>query len=966
MNPNAWNTPRKAAFWTASFTLVAIGSWVVFYEPLPPSPIPYLKGSSKVPDSLARRLELEQQLAQLLIYAPAPILRNEQQHAYVPDWSNPQGGFWLKDINFSDYLSICDSLQRSASIPLFFFSDNPVLHNNQFADVGHIPAPGTMAAVPGMAHHDQINELFVRQSEVLGINLVAPLDLEAPWRDTLGQFRLLQNLSQAHVITGAKGFSRFDIQMPDTLPPMAPLLHNLDRLHARGLGLLVFEGRIARSDSLEEAGEGFLSKYLFEKIAYQGLIAGIVSEEAPLEYWMKAGADLFISRELPSRALPRMKKAIEEGRWRRSAVRRSLRKVLMAKEWMSERVKKRYSKNLKYNELKTRMLPEKNEKEDYSTKSPEGERMWKHFRESNWEQLSYRFREQALLVTHNSEKMVPWERLKDVDFFVWSPGNLPYATFIQMAEKYVPVKWLPGVDNAVSAMLHADSGRCAVLALLDPHLANPLKDTSLLQTLRVLNKSRPLVVVNFGIPRLYDLLDSTFATIHLFEQHRQTESLAAQLFFGGVSARGEWPHYEPAAPPGSATRAIRLAFAPPERSGVAPEKLVGIDAIARSAIGQGVIPGCQVLLAKDGRVIYSKAFGHPTFKKETGQVQLQSVYDIASLTKMAATTLAIMRLYEERRISLDDPLSLHIRRLRGKPVGNIALRNLLVHQSGLPVGLPAGKYLRARKYGRLRCGNCFCNKKRGEFTIPVGEKLFFSRLCKDEMIARIAEINPAKKPRYRYSDINFWLLQQVVEAKTEQPFDEYLHETFYRPLGLRHTAFNASHHLPLQSVVPSALDKTLRRGLVQGFVHDPAAALLGGVSGHAGLFSNAEDLAVIMQLLLDKGRYAGKQWFSPETVQLFTRKTFGNHRSLGFDHPSRENRYARARNAPMAVFGHTGFTGTCAWADPENRLIFIFLSNRTYPDGANRAFLKRNIRGRIHQVAYDALGSYSPVLPVLE
>lgn len=960
--PNSWHTPRKAAFWTISFTLVAVGSWAVFYKPVPDSPIPYMKGSTEWTDSLVRNLGQESQLAQLLIYAPSNTLSGKVPPVKLRDERKLAGGYWLKDIELRQYLSLSDSLHNRTSLPLFFFSDNPALHNNQFFDVSPIPGPGTLAAIPGKAHHEQIDQLFVRQSKALGLNLVVPLDLQFPWRDTLGQYRLLRSLSQVHIIAGVKGLAGFDIRLADTLPPMAQMLHSLDGLHKRGLGLLVFEERVSGPDSMETSREeGFLSEYLFDKIAYQGLIAGVISEDAPLDYWVKAGADLFITKHPPARILSQMKNALEEGKWRRSAIRKSVRKVLRAKQWILERQKEGVDSD--FRQFQTRILPNKSEKgKDHGNMS---ERLWEHFRENNWDYLGYRFREQALVLAHNTKGLVPWERV-DIPFYLWSPDNRRYATFEQIASKYAPYQWISGTKTAASVLINKGSRLNAVVALLDSEFANPLKDTLLFQALQSVNESCPLVVVNFGIPQLHRLLDSTFTTIHLFEQHPHTESLAAQVFFGGVAARGQWPLYDSIRLVVTPTRAIRLAFAPPERSEIAPEKLVGIDAIARSGVGQGIIPGCQVLVAKDGRVVFNKAFGHPTFKEGDPGVQLQSVYDIASITKIAATTMAVMRLYEERKITLNDPLERHLTWLRGKPIGDISLRSLLTHQSGLPAGLPLGKYLRMRKSNKRRCDACFCNKRRGGYTIPMAENLFFNMHCRKELIERIAMLQPAKRPRYRYSDLNFWLLQQVVEAKTAQPLDEYLEETFYKPLGLRHTRFNAIRHFPLEWIIPSTLDKTWRRGLVQGYVHDPSAALLGGISGHAGLFSNVEDLAVIMQLLLDEGRYGGRQWFTPETVRLFTRQINGHSRGLGFDHPSSENRFARARNAPSTIFGHTGFTGTCAWADPENRLIFIFLSNRTFPDDQNRIFLKRNIRGRIHQVAYDALDSYVPKLPELE
>lgn len=945
----------------ASFTLAATGSWFLFYTPSPDSPIPYLKGDTRWPDSLIRSMGQERLLAQLLIYTPPQDASGKESGAVAPEVGPLPGGYCLKGLELAQYLRQSDVLQRRTRLPLLFFADNPVLHNNQFSDLSPFPSPGTIAANPGKNHFGQLNRLFVAQSEALGLNLIAPFDLSAPWRDTSEQDRLLRNLMQKSIVAGARGLSAFDLNMADTLPPMAQVLQSLSRMHSRGLGLLVFEGKVKGDGAPGLLREGFLSRYLNEKFAYQGLIAGVVSKEAPLEYWIKAGADLFISESPPSVLIPQMKKALDQGYWRRNALRRSLRKVFLAKQWMISGSFNGESQG--YRQLQTRIY---SNREKISGLKTDREAVEKHFRKGNWEAINYRFREYGLVLSNNSGGRIPWQRLEGMEFILWSPGSRAYPVFEAVAGKYAPLRKTGGkVAQTVLGGL-PDTARGVVLALLDPDYANPVTDTLLRDALEVVRQQCPLVVVNFGIPQLHKVLGPTFTTIHAFEHHTDIESLAAQLFFGGVGARGQWPAYDSTGPVVQQVAAIRLGFAPPERSEVAPEKLVGIDAIVRSAVADKIIPGCQVLVAKDGRIIYNKVFGRHTFEAGEEAVRPDDLYDIASLTKIAATTLAVMRLYEDRKIALNDRLDRHLPWLVGKETGKIQLKSLLTHQSGLPAGLPSGKYVKARKNARRPCEGCFCNKKGRGYDIEVAAGLFFSRKCKAELLERVAALQPSRKRSYRYSDVNFWLLQQVVETKTGEPLDGYLEKNFYRPLGLRHTHFKPAGILPITSIVPGEGEKGWRKKLVRGFVHDPSAALLGGVCGHAGLFSNAGDLAVIMQLLLNGGAYGGRQWFEPQTVALFTQKTFGNHRSLGFDHPSRENRHARARTAPPGVFGHSGFTGTCAWADPERRLVFVFLSNRTFPDDEKRRFIRKNIRGRIHQVAYDAVWTYSPELPSLD
>lgn len=948
--------PRKAAIWMASFTLAATGSWFLFNKSSPISPIPYLKGDTQWADSLIRSLGQEELLAQLILYTPTQVLSEKGESEDALQAGPDPGGYWLKGIELAKFLQQTTALGQDAQLPPLFFADNPVLHNNQFSDLSPFPSPGTIAANPGRSHIEKLNRLFVGQSEALGLNLLAPFDLSTPWRDTFEQDRLLRNLMQKHLIAGARGLATLDLNMADTLPPLAQTLQSLSRMHSRGLGLIVFEGKIkGTSDVLRE---GFLSRYLNEKFAYHGLIAGVVSKEAPLEYWVKAGADLFISESPPSLLIPKMNKALDQGFWRRSAVRRSLRKVFLAKQWVTSSHQKGELRG--YRQLQTRMYP------DPGGKNSRGATIGKHFLEGHWEAIHYRFREYGLVLSNNARGHVPWKSLEGIGFILWSPGNRRYPVFEEVAARYAPVRRIGGKAPQTVLGSLPDAARGAVLALLDPDDANPVNDTLLRDALEIVRQQCPLVVVNFGIPKLHQVLGPAFTTIHAFEQHPDYESLAAQLFFGGVGARGQWPAFDSTGPIVSQVGAIRLGFAPPERAEVAPEKLVGIDAIVRSAIADKIIPGCQVLVAQDGRIIYNKAFGQHTFDTDRQAVRSDDLYDIASLTKITATTLALMRLYEEGKITLNDRLDQHLPWLAGKGTGKIELRSLLTHQSGLPAGLPAGKYIKARKNSRRPCDACFCNKKGRGYDIEVAAGLFFNRKCKTELLEQVAAIQPSKRRAYRYSDVNFWLLQQVIEVKTGIPLDRYLENNFYRPLGLRYTHFKPAAIFPVTSIVPGEGEKGWRKKLVRGFAHDPSAALLGGVSGHAGLFSNAGDLAVIMQLLLNGGAYGGKQWFDPQTVALFTQKTFGNHRSLGFDHPSRENRYARARTSSPRVFGHSGFTGTCAWADPERRLLFIFLSNRTFSDDEKRRFIRKNIRGRIHQVAYDALGSYVPELPALE
>jgi CubicO group peptidase (beta-lactamase class C family) len=326
---------------------------------------------------------------------------------------------------------------------------------------------------------------------------------------------------------------------------------------------------------------------------------------------------------------------------------------------------------------------------------------------------------------------------------------------------------------------------------------------------------------------------------------------------------------------------------------------------------------------------------------------LTDLYDVASITKIAATTLALMKLYDERKFRIDDRLYTHLPYLKNTNKASITIRQVLAHQAGL---IPS-----IRTY---RNGTLLSTTRDSVFFIQVANGFYTSKAALDSLRRDVVEspLNP-RKP-YRYSDLGFYLMGELVQKLTGRTLDEYVVENFYIPLGLNRTTFHPTQNFPLSEIIPTENDTSFRRQLIHGFVHDPTVAMLGGVGGSAGLFANAEDLKVIMQMLLNRGEYNGKRYISERTIGLFTQRILGgnNRRGAGFDKPElRSARSPAARSASPKSFGHTGFTGTIAWADPENGLIFIFLSNRVNPTAANTKITQQSFRPTLQQMFYDAL-----------
>ena len=421
--------------------------------------------------------------------------------------------------------------------------------------------------------------------------------------------------------------------------------------------------------------------------------------------------------------------------------------------------------------------------------------------------------------------------------------------------------------------------------------------------------------------------------------------------------------------------------------GVDADRLSVIDRIAEEGIEERAYPGCQIAVWKDGYEVYNKAFGTHCGVSRTGgdsiPVTPDDVYDIASMTKTSATLLAVMKLYDRGRLSLTDRVSDYLPFLLDTDKRDITVRQLLLHESGLPstilfyrdaidedsyegalfrgtqdAGHPAriGGKTWANPDFRFREGLTSAVST-DSCTWQVADSLWLNPRFKQTCLQQIADA-PLLSRRYRYSCVGFILLQQLVEARAGMPMDEFLDREFYRPMGLTHTCYRPLERLPRRIIIPSSVDPFLRKDTLQGFVHDESAAFLGGVSGNAGLFSNAHEQALLYQMLLNGGELNGRRYLSPETCRVFTTTlSRTSRRGLGFDKPDRRNprRSPCCEEAPASVYGHTGFTGTCAWVDPDNHLVYIFLSNRIFPEVWNNKLSRLDIRTRIQQAVYKAL-----------
>jgi len=468
---------------------------------------------------------------------------------------------------------------------------------------------------------------------------------------------------------------------------------------------------------------------------------------------------------------------------------------------------------------------------------------------------------------------------------------------------------------------------------------------------------------------------------------KQITTILVFLFSTCLMNQAGYSLFAPAYGKGSVTTSERKTVTPaspalysPGDVGMNARKLARIDSIIMAGIKNKVFPGCQVLVMKDGKPFYDKCFGKYTYIS-TQKVEPNTMYDLASLSKTTGTLLAIMKLYDTGELKLTDKASQYLTFLRGTDKEKITIKELLFHESGLPAGLPfyrlaieknntpafiaTSDTMHTVMMGETKIAGSAFKYKVGwvskiatpEFTSQVSDSFYVNNRLHSAAMEMIAHTHLQSKT-YCYSCINFILLKEIAETISGTTMDVFLNREYFVPMKLSTMAYLPLRTHKKEEIAPTLKKDFLRGNEVQGFVHDPDAAFLGGVSGNAGLFASARDVAAVYQMILNQGEIDGIRYLSPETCKFFTTTTSASgRRGLGYDKPIPGNHKFSpcCELAPKAVYGHTGYTGTCCWVDPVNDLVYVFLSNRTYPyDGVNK-LSKSGIRTKIQEVIYQAM-----------
>jgi beta-glucosidase-like glycosyl hydrolase/CubicO group peptidase (beta-lactamase class C family) len=727
---------------------------------------------------------------------------------------------------------------------------------------------------------------------------------------------------------------------------------------------------------------GFKGVVFTDAMNMKGVIEKVPTGEAEIRAILAGNDVLEFSKSVPV-ALKAVLAAVDSGRISQARIDESCRRILALKQWAGLR--------------KYRPIAEQN--------------LFADLNPAHARYLSHRLTAHSITLLRNQRNILPLQRLDTLRVATLVLGGAPADTTdfqravadydAQVAHFHLPAA--PTMDelNDVRAKLFGYDVVLVALQSLGRLPATSFGISPEAQLLlRELTKPGQQVVLSvfgsaYAVAKVRDY-DRASAVVLAYQESSDAQQLAAQLIFGGIGAQGKLPvtvaNNLPAdfglrTQPGS-----RLGYAHPEAAGMSPRLEARVDSIMQQALAAGATPGGQVLIARRGVVVLRKSYGYQSnagsaplplaaggvvasgagnFGSEPGSapnsnqpaaatnqpaarsVRNTDVYDLASLTKVLAATPALLKLQAQGKFSPDSTLGQFFPFLQNTNKANLKLRDVLAHQAGLPAWIPFWKAL-AKDDGTLR-RRWFRADSSARFPLPVARGLWGRKDLPAYIYEQIGAAPLTEKPGYVYSDLSFYLYSWLVQRRTGQPFAEYLARQVYRPLGSG-LHFQPLHHGPLSRIAPTEYDSLFRRQLLHGYVDDEGAALLGGISGHAGLFGSANDVAQLAQAYAWGGRYGGQQVFDKAILTDYTRQQSAiNRRGLGFDRPASPAAGNTAPGASAGSFGHSGFTGTYFWVDPEKELVVVVLTNRLNSSRRNNKLSELNVRTQIQQVAIEAL-----------
>ncbi len=964
--------------------------------------VPLTASKLKETDSLAEKwvnetigkMTIEEKIGQLFMVA-AYSNKNETHYKAIDNLISKYhiGGLIFFQGGPGREIVLTNRFQRQSKIPLLIGMDAEWGLSMRLDSTMKFPKAMTLGAI-------QNNELIVKMGQSIGehckrigvhVNFAPDIDVNVnPKNPVIGvrsfgenKFNVakkgiayMRGLQSVNIMANAKHFPGHGDTDSDSHLSLPVINHDMVRIDS--IELYPFKQLMKDSLSSVMVAHLFIpaienkkntattlspkavTELLKKELKFEGLIftdalnmKGVSSYYKPGEVDLlafKAGNDVLLFAEDVPKAIQLFKGALTKGEITEKEINERCKKILKAKFW---------TKAHQFSPISL-----KNQQEDL-------------FKEKD-KALRIELYKKALTVINNKNEFLPLQKLDTLNIGAVSIGIGTNNDFLNYLYKYTKVQRynLPRTSqnkylydqmllklrkhNTVIVGIHGIKNRGGKTNYgLGPHISEFIKR---------LEKQTKVILVGFGNPYSLKSFVNTKHLICAYEDNDATRKVAPQLIFGAIGANGKLPvsidnTYKEGH--GLITKPIgRTGFLFPMQEKMNLKKLMKIDTIVNEAITNKATPGCQIMVLRNNNIIYQKNYGFLTYDS-INHVNDSTLYDVASVTKVIATTQALMILYSLGSIHLDSSLSYYLPELKGTNKENMTIRKVLAHQAGLFPYLNHWKKTITDAYeldSRLYCkqvdDSIFCHQ--------VADSLYASKTVQDSVWRWSIDSKLISKEKatgeypYRYSDIGYYFMMRIVERQTKMKFKDFLVQALYKTLGTSKLGYNPLEHFSKKNIAPTEKDELFRNSLIQGTVHDQGAAMLGGIAGHAGLFSNTMDISKILQMNLNQGKYAGNIFFKPEAISEFTKKQFKkNRRGIGWDKPDSNGLGSTSEFSSPRCFGHSGFTGTTVWVDPDYDLIYIFLANRVYPDARNKKLAQTDIRTRIHDTIYESLVDYN-------
>jgi beta-N-acetylhexosaminidase len=956
---------------------------------LPPA---FLEGPTPWADSVFATLSLQERIAQLMMVA-AYSNKDAKHEAEIEALVRQRniGGLIFFQGGPGRQVDLTNRYQSAARTPLLLGMDLEWGLSMRLDSTMRFPRQMTLGAMADEQLVEEMGLEIARQMKRIGVhvsfspvldvnnNAANPVINDRSFgedRDNVVRkgIAYMRGLQRGGVLATAKhfpGHGDVDSDSHHTLPFIAHDRARLDSLELYPFRRLVDEGLAAAMVAHLEVpaldpvkglpstlSKPIVTDLLQGDIGFRGLVftdalnmKGVANADKPGEIELRAllaGNDVMLFPQDPVKAIERIALAIAQGELDSAVVDRKCLKLLRAKEWAG-----------------------------LANRAPlDGRDLHADLHTPQALALRRQLYASAITVAKDHKGILPLQGLQDLriaSLVIGAELDNPFQIALQRYAEVSTFRCDKSIQrDSLTALLRKLEPYDRVIVSVHGTSYRVNKDFGIPETamdiLREIAGRKPTVFALFANPyRLTRAFGAHLlaSVVVAYEETEETLDLAAQAIFGGIGTSGRLPvtasafyaagEGVPLEPLGT------LAYTVPEALGMRSADLQAVDDIVAMGIAEQAYPGCQVLVAVEGQVVLSRTYGNHTYDGKR-PVRADDLYDLASITKVAGTTLALMKLVDAGQLDLNRTLGHYLPELDDEYTAHsrMHLRDILTHQAGLKAFVPFQN--RLMKDGRFR-PSTVSDSATETYTLRIAQGLYLNKAYQDSLLTWVLRTPVGPRGEYLYSDMGYYLLQEVIERLTGMPLDRYLAQTFYRPMGANTLGYKPWERFVTDRVAPTENDRLFRQRQLQGDVHDPGAALKNGVAGHAGLFGSANDLAKIMQLLVNGGTYGGQRYLSADVIAEFTKCQFckpdgsGNRRGLGWDKPARIGKGPTCECVSYASFGHTGFTGTMAWADPESKVVYIFLSNRVYPDAERNKLVELGIRTKVQQVVHDAVAA---------